>query len=347
MSHKNYSSLRTMYIRNYLLDYTDENHPTDLKSIQNMLRSHEIEATIKTIRADINLLDTLDEIGDECGLEIQEFLGENEEYRPGTLKRYYTTDRLFDYSELRMLVGAVAASKVISAKHAKGLIAKIRSLSSEYEKDKINIPVFFDPQSSIMATNLLVNANEIYVAIECNRAISFYYLAFNSEKSLVKRYEEKYIVHPYYLVWADDAYYLICFDPKRGDRLVHLRVDRMKDITPLEAIERRPLKEIIGEEALDLRKYLHKHINMYTGESQRVEMQFTNDLISVVIDQFGDDVTIRRGGDENTFFATFDVVISQMFFSWCFRFGHRAKIISPEEVKIQYKTALLSQVDSF
>ena len=101
MSHKNYSSLRTMYIRNYLLDCTDENHPTDLKSIQNMLRSHEIEATIKTIRADINLLDTLDEIGDECGLEIQEFLGENEEYRPGTLKRYYTTDRLFDYSELK------------------------------------------------------------------------------------------------------------------------------------------------------------------------------------------------------------------------------------------------------
>jgi predicted DNA-binding transcriptional regulator YafY len=344
MSHKNYSSLRTMYIRNYLLKYTDEDHPTDLKSIQNMLHSHEIEATIKTIRTDINMLDGID---DECGLEIQEFLKEGEDYKPGTPKQYYTTDRLFDHSELRILIGAIAASKVINAKHAKDFIAKIRTLSSEYEKDKLNVPVFFDPQSSIMATNLLINANEIYVAIEKDCPISFYYLAFNSEKKLVKRYEEKYIVHPYYLVWADDAYYLICYDPKRGDRLVHLRVDRMKDVTPLEAVERKQLKEIIGEETLDLRKYLHKHINMYTGESQRVKMQFTNDLISVVIDQFGDDVTIRCGADENTFFAFFDVVISQMFFSWCFRFGPRAKIIGPENVKNQYKIVLQSQVDSF
>jgi predicted DNA-binding transcriptional regulator YafY len=170
-----------------------------------------------------------------------------------------------------------------------------------------------------METNLIINANEIYIAIEKNCPISFYYLAFNYEKKLVKRYEEKYIVHPYYLVWSDDAYYLICYDPNRGDKLVHLRVDRMKEVNPMETLGIRPIQEIIGDKKLDLRKYLYKHINMYTGESKRVEMQFTNDLISVIIDQFGDDVTIRRGDDENTFFASFEVVISQIFFSWCFR----------------------------
>ena len=341
MSRSYMDKMRIAYIRQYFLNETDEDHPADLKMIQNWLMGNGVEATAKTIRSDIEDLKSLS-AKDPCALDISEV---GTEYKAGIKKEYYTTDRPFELSELKMLIGAIAASKVISGERAEKLIEKIKSLANVHERKKLHAPTFFNMNSKTMGTSLLINADKIDEAIKKNHPISFDYLAFNTDKKLVKRYEEKDIVHPYYLVWSDDAYYLICYEPKRGEQLVHKRVDRMKSVNLLENEERKPLKEIIGADSLDLRTYLHRHINMYTGEIKRVEIKFTNDLLSVVIDQFGDDVKIISA-DDTSFFAYFNVVISQMFFSWCFRFGERAKIIGPEDVKEKYRASLQFQIES-
>ena len=69
-------------------------------------------------------------------------------------------------------------------------------------------------------------------------------------------------------------------------------------------------------------------------------------MLSVVIDQFGEEIYVKDSG-EDKFVAEFDVVVSQMFYAWLFRFGNRAKVISPQDVADGYKTALKEKLNEF
>lgn len=70
---------------------------------------------------------------------------------------------------------------------------------------------------------------------------------------------------------------------------------------------------------------------MFGGEEVNVRMQFSNDLVGVVIDRFGKDIFISPA-DEEHFIVNVNVAISSQFFGWVFALGTGVKILAPENV---------------
>ena len=78
---------------------------------------------------------------------------------------------------------------------------------------------------------------------------------------------------------------------------------------------------------------------MYGGETQRVTMQFSNELIGVVIDRFGKDIPILKV-DSKHFETTVTVAVSPQFFAWVFGLAGGAKITAPKEVRSEMRRML-------
>ncbi|MCM1508456.1 MAG: WYL domain-containing protein [Ruminococcus flavefaciens] len=120
-----------------------------------------------------------------------------------------------------------------------------------------------------------------------------------------------------------------CYNPDRK-QYRNYRIDRMEEVRHLDCY--------IGDEALvsadELATYTSKTIKMYGGKETEVELDFTEDLIDVVFDQFGMDTKIERLCD-NRYTATVKVQISNTFWGWFFQFPDQMRIISPEAVSAQ------------
>ncbi len=67
---------------------------------------------------------------------------------------------------------------------------------------------------------------------------------------------------------------------------------------------------------------------MFSGDTEKVKLQFDNSLINVVIDRFGKEVEIKKV-DQDTFVFEVDVVATNTFLSWLFMFGDKVKIVEP------------------
>ena len=70
------------------------------------------------------------------------------------------------------------------------------------------------------------------------------------------------------------------------------------------------------------------------------------DLVGVVIDRFGKDITIRKK-DEETFIAQVNVAVSRQFFGWMFAIGEGLRIISPKPVVAQMREELTKHMEAY
>ena len=70
---------------------------------------------------------------------------------------------------------------------------------------------------------------------------------------------------------------------------------------------------------------------MFGGEPTVVTLEGRNDLVGVVIDRFGDDVSIKPVDDDH-FTATVNVAVSRQFLGWMFAIGDGLHITAPESV---------------
>ena len=104
---------------------------------------------------------------------------------------------------------------------------------------------------------------------------------------------------------------------------------------------------------IDMARYTTQTFSMFGGEAEKLILEFSNNLIGVVIDRFGKDIPTRKT-DEKHFQVSVDVVVSEQFFGWLFGLGTGARIVSPqsaaegmrkslEDVKNIYEVAESSQ----
>ena len=77
---------------------------------------------------------------------------------------------------------------------------------------------------------------------------------------------------------------------------------------------------------------------MFGGEKVNVAMEFTNNMIGVVMDRFGKDVFIVPKDDEH-FTIHVDVEVSNMFIGWVIGLGAGVKVTGPEAVVEKIKAA--------
>ena len=297
---------------------TDEEHGVTTSDIIDYLAEHGIKAERKTVYADLNTLK-------EYGYEI------SKEKKDGNY--YYTLlNRDFQLPELKLLVDAVQASKFISAKKSSELIKKIENLASVYQAKQLQRQVFVSNRIKTNYENVYYNVDELNLAINENRKIKFDYYEWNLSKEMVLRKNgHKNDISPWSLAWDDENYYLVAFDGNSGI-IKHYRVDKMRKIEILD--KARDGREEFEE--FDAAKYAKKVFGMFTGDEQRVKIQFANKLIGVVIDRFGQDIMIIPKGVDQ-FVVNVNVKVSNMFLGWIIGLGDGAKILEPESVVDEVK----------
>ena len=71
---------------------------------------------------------------------------------------------------------------------------------------------------------------------------------------------------------------------------------------------------------------------MFGGEEVNVKLAFRNDLVGVIIDRFGKDISIRSAKVEGWSETHVDVALSDQFLGWIFSLGTKIKIVDPDEV---------------
>ena len=69
-------------------------------------------------------------------------------------------------------------------------------------------------------------------------------------------------------------------------------------------------------------------------------MRFITQLLNTAIDRFGRRGVIYEKADDDHFYVTADVDVSDQFFAWICGFGRRAKIVSPEPIVKKFEEFL-------
>ena len=320
--------LKLYYLAKIMVKMTDDEHFLTMPQIKERLEECGITADRKSLYDDMEALRTL-------GIDvILEQVGRNYYYHVGS--------KHFEIAELKLLVDAIQSSKFITEKKSNELIKKLTGLVSEYEAMQLKRQVEVQGRIKTMNESIYYIVDEIHTAISTNRRIQFEYLKWNLNKELVPRKEGLYEVSPWALTWDDENYYLIAFDAE-ADKIKHYRVDKMRNIRIMD--DRRLGKEHF--KAFDMASYSKMNFGMFGGTETKVKLKFKNDLVGVLIDRFGKDISIRKSDKEGWSETSVDVAISDQFFGWLFALSDGVIIASPEDVKDRYRQELLKITERY
>ena len=305
--------LKPIYIMDFLLRSSDEEHPVTMKQIISYLESRGISAERKSVYSDLDALRSY-------GLDIIQ--SEN-----GKLTGYYIGERPFELPELKLLVDSVQSSKFITRTKTGTLIKKIEKLASIHEAQLLQRQVFVANRIKQMNESIYYNVDEIHNGLSQNKQIRFKYFTFTVEKKKAYRRDGAfYQVSPFALTWDDENYYMVAYDSENQE-IRHYRVDKMDQISVTD-IDR---DGIDAYKALDMGIYAKKVFGMFSGEEKKVTLRFDNELVGAVLDRLGLDSMIIPDGNDH-FTVSADIVVSPQFFAWVTGFGAKAKIVAPPEV---------------
>lgn len=319
MAQDNYRKIKLLKLLELLRSDSDEQHPMTTSQICAHLDEMGIICDRRTLSKDIALLN-------EQGYEIMDTTVGHE-------KGYYVEDRSFSIPELKILIDAVQASTFITKKKTAELVEKIAVLGGSHRAEilKSNIVNFKTAKHS--NEQIFYNVDALEQAIDQQKKVLFRYFDLNEHAQKVYRRDgHRYVVEPIALVFNEDNYYMLCYS-SRHQKTSTYRVDRMESVQVLqEAITDTAilLKDAIGP-------YTEQVFKMYAGEAVDIVIEFSDNLIGVVFDKFGEDTKMMRCG-EHKCVATVKVQISPVFWGWLFQFAGEMKLLSPESLVQEYKT---------
>lgn len=311
--------LKLLYLLKILTEQSDEEHCMSAQALIDALAAYDIKAERKSVYDDIaQLID----FGYDIILT-----------KAKTGGGYYLAGREFELAELKLLVETVQASRFLTLKKSRELIAKIEKLASKYEAGQLQRQVYVANRIKTANESIYYIVDDIHRAIQNNEQISFQYLEWNLDKELVPRKDGKiYRISPWALTCKDENYYLIAHE-KESDSIKHFRVDKMGHIQVL-IDEPRQGAELF--ERFDIAAYANKTFGMYGGKEEIVTLEFENRFIGVVLDRFGKELSVRKRDTEH-FSVRVQVALSGQFFGWLTGLGAGAKITAPADVVEEYR----------
>ena len=252
--------------------------------------------------------------------------------------------REFDDAELRILIDSVLFSKSISTKQAKGLIEKIRAMSSRFFNAKVT------HVSNLPELNRTINKQAIYAldkindAISEKRQISFIYNTIGTDFKLHPKREREYIVNPYQIVANNERFYLIC-NYDKYDNVSHYRIDRMTDVRILDK-KIKPMKNVPElAQGLNLPKHMAEHIYMFSGESADITMNVEKFLMDDLVDWFGCDFSIIEEKDDKLKIRVRMNPEAMRF--WALQYGPYTEVLKPESLRKQLKDDVMKMARKY
>ena len=309
--------LKMLYLAQYFMQYTDQEHPAGIRDLIAYLEKQDISAERKSLYDDIEALRMF-------GLDI---IKQNHSRSAG----YYLGDRPFEIPELKLMVDSIQTSKFITEKKTLALIRKIEALASVYDAQLLQRQVYVAHRIKHMNESIYYNVDTICAAIAGDRQISFQYFDYNVRKERQLRKDGAlYQISPYALHWDDENYYLVAYDTAAG-QIKHYRVDKMLHITVTD--QPRDGQEAYAD--LDMGLYAKRVFSMFTGTVEQVQLRFSNQLVGAVLDRFGKEIIIAADGPDH-FRCTVEAAVSPQFFAWLFGFGSGVEILGPQSVRDQF-----------
>lgn len=312
MAKSSNQKLKLLCLLKILYEKTDEEHGLTIAEIISELGRYSIKAERKSLYDDF---ETLREFGTDIEVKREKNT------------QYYIASRDFELPELKLLVDAVQSSKFITARKSASLIKKLEALVSIHEAHQLQRQVHVSNRIKTMNESIYYAVDSIHEAISDNKQISFQYFDWTPTKEKKLRHDGKvYIISPWALMWDDENYYLVAYDASEND-VRHYRVDKMTKISVLDT--RREGAD--GFKNFDMGIYSKKTFGMYRGAEETVTIRCENSLAGVMIDRFGEDITMYTI-DSDHFEIVVRVYISPLFLTWLMNFGTKIKIISPSHV---------------
>lgn len=304
--------LKLLYLMDILTRETDAKRGLTIDQLIDKLDEWYISVERKTIYSDVKLLN-------EYGFKV-------EKQKKKGVVTYHHTNRLFQLSELQMLIDNLQSSKFISQELTDTLAKKIVTLCSEREAKTL----YQNPTAPkwVKSSNdtVLENVEIIQRAIMRDKQISFRYFNYDRDKKPNFHNEgAPYIESPWDLLYTRDNYYVMVYNEIPEPK--HYRLDKMTDLVIMDVPR-------IGNEhmkRLDKSTYAQNMFGMITGETVTVNMIFHNSLADAVIERFGHSTTLEAV-DRQHFRIRVPIVVSEPFFGWIFGFGDKAKITAPKSV---------------
>lgn len=320
----NPQKVKLLFLLEILRQESDEQTPIKTNELCQKLFDRGIPCDRRTLSTDIQILNSF-------GFEVMRT-------KIGKSFAYYIDDRSFSVPELKILIDAIQAANFISEAKTEDFIVKLSSLGGTY-KSKIL-------RSNIVYFNTRKHTNEsIYYTVQYleeallkGKAISFRYYKLNEKAEKIYRKQERYYADPVGLVYIDDNYYLVTYNSKYDD-ITNYRIDRMEYVE----IENDDICDAAKNYRNRIGKYTNEIFHMFGGELHKIELSFSENLISVIQDKFGENIHITPK-TENLFSTQVDIQISPTFFGWLFQFAGEMQISSPYTIKKQYEDFLINSV---
>ena len=310
--------IRLLVLYDILRKESDENNPLSTNELIEKLSLYGIAATRQTVYDDIEMLNAF-------GYEIICDHGRN--------NRYFVGDRTFELPEVQILLHAVGASKSLSGKKSAVLTDKIAELLGNVQADKVK-ELLTESEYKYGNEAIYYSIDTITTALLEKRKLSFLYFDYGSRgERKYRKDKERYEVNPLGMVYSGECFYLVCFHDKYGNPASY-RIDKMDEVR----VEDEPITQKKEYEKFDLRAYKRETFGMYYGEKSDVTLSFPKELLDVVVERFGDIPISSRGTD---YLVRPTVRVSKTFFAWLTTFEGKIKIISPQEVVLQYKDFVL------
>jgi predicted DNA-binding transcriptional regulator YafY len=305
--------LKLYYLSRIMTEKTDDEHMLTMPEIQRHLEEYGVTADRKSLYDDLEMLRVL-------GIDV---IGE----KNGRSYGYHVGRKQFEIAELKLLVDAIQSSKFITEKKSDELIKKLTGFASDYEALQLKRQVVVQGRIKTMNESIYYIVDDIHNAITNNRKIRFEYLRWNLQKKMESRKDKPYEVSPWALMWDNENYYLIAYDAEEK-KIKHYRVDKMRKIELTE--EKREGKEHFSR--FDMASYACMNFSMFGGEEIRVKLAFKNEMVGVLLDRFGKDISIHPADKEGWSETNVNVALSDQFLGWIFALGTNVKIISPKAV---------------
>lgn len=315
------AKIKLLYLIDIFSKKTDEDNVLSAVELCKSLAQYGISAERKSIYKDIEILR-------QYGYDIIHTRNPN--------AGYFLANRSFELAEIRLLIDAIQAANFISSKKTKSLISKIEAFISNSQAMKLRQQVYVDKRPKCKNEEIYYSIDLINTAILSEMQIGFSYAKRIITNNNTAEYDEKYfIVNPYAMIWANDHYYLVCNNPKYNN-LMHTRIDRMKKVEVLDKQARHFSEVSDYKTSFDSADYTNKIFNMYSGSPEPVIIICQNDMIDLIIDRFGDNISILRV-DDNHFKSTINATITDGLVSWLMQFGAAIHVESPEILRAMLK----------
>ncbi|MCR5176338.1 MAG: WYL domain-containing protein [Anaerovibrio sp.] len=313
---------RILLLLKMLNEETDQEHQLSTKEIIDKMKEHGLSVNRKTVKDDVDLLIA-------SGYDVVITKSSNNSFFMG--------DRIFELSDLKLLVDAVAAAKIISAKSTTALITRLQKLCSKYQAAELLWNKDINKNVKPYAKNINLTIDKLTRAIVNKKQIEFKYNEYDILKQLHPKHNGKtYIISPFFMKWNEDHYYLVGYEESTGNNKT-FRIDRIDG--PSLIVTKRPAARKRNKDMyID---YSQCAFNMMANEENKhkIKLKCRNSLITIMIDRFGTEVDIRPM-DNNHFRLTTEVYVSTNFFSWLVRFGDDVELLGSPQVVKDYREHL-------